>query len=225
VHVGNAYLRGFFYAQPHSRVDMAAAVEELHEMDEDKMLLDSAVKATDGFFTTFFVSPYSRYIARFAARMGWTPNAMTTVSMLIGIAAAVAAGGASIARAGGPPAHGEFVLTETTTARASVDVDRSGSSSPGDAFIFHSVLTNGSGTTVGSVNGHCVVLLGGRNLCHSVVELAHGTLSTTFVATAGSAALHISIDGGTGRLDRAHGQITATRATATAFREVFDIDR
>jgi hypothetical protein len=54
------------------------------------MLLDSAVKATDGFFTTFFVSPYSRYIARFAARMGWTPNAMTTVSMLIGIAAAAA---------------------------------------------------------------------------------------------------------------------------------------
>ena len=142
-----------------------------------------------------------------------------------GVAVAVAAGGASIARAGGPPAHGEFVLTETTTARASVDVDRSGTSSPGDAFIFHSVLTNGSGATVGTVDGHCVVLLGGRNLCHSVVSLEHGTLSTTFVASAGSATLAISIDGGTGRYDRARGQITATRATQTAFREEFDIDR
>jgi hypothetical protein len=142
-----------------------------------------------------------------------------------GIAAVVAAGGASIARAGGPPAHGEFVLTETTTARASVDVDGSGTSTPGDAFIFHSVLTNGSGTAVGSVDGHCVVLLNERNLCHSVVALAAGTLSTTFVAAAGSATLHISIDGGTGRYDRARGQITATRATQTAFREVFDIDR
>jgi hypothetical protein len=142
-----------------------------------------------------------------------------------GIAVAVAAGGASIAHAGGAAAHREFVLTETTTARASVDVDRSGTSSPGDAFIFHSVLTNGSGTAVGSVDGHCVVLIGGRTLCHSVVALASGTLSTTFVAAAGSATLHISIDGGTGRLDRARGQITATRATSTAFREVFDIDR
>jgi hypothetical protein len=142
-----------------------------------------------------------------------------------GIAAVVAAGGASIARAGGTPAHGEFVLTETTTARASVDVDRSGTSSPGDAFIFHSVLTNAAGTTVGSVDGHCVVLLGGRNLCHSVVALERGTLSTTFVAAGGSATLAISIDGGTGRYDRARGQITATRATSTAFREEFDIDR
>jgi hypothetical protein len=143
-----------------------------------------------------------------------------------GIAAAVVvAGGTSIANAGGGSARGEFVLTETTTARASVDVDRSGTSSPGDAFIFHSVLTNGAGATVGSVDGHCVVLLGGRNLCHSVVSLARGTLSTTFVASAGSATLAISIDGGTGRYDRARGQISATRATQTAFREEFDIDR
>jgi len=133
--------------------------------------------------------------------------------------------GAAVAQGDRSAARGEFVLTETTTARASVDVDRSGTSTPGDAFIFHSVLTNASGTAVGSVDGHCVVLIGARNLCHSVVALSRGTLSTTFVATAGSATLNISIDGGTGRLDRARGQITATRATSTAFREVFDIDR
>ena len=47
-----------------------------------------AVKGVDGFFTTFFVSPYSRYIARWAARRGLTPNQVTTVSMLIGILSA-----------------------------------------------------------------------------------------------------------------------------------------
>ena len=56
------------------------------DYDEDKVLLDSAVKATDGFFTTFFVSPYSRYIARWCARRGFTPNQVTTVSLLIGLA-------------------------------------------------------------------------------------------------------------------------------------------
>jgi hypothetical protein len=143
-----------------------------------------------------------------------------------GVAAVMAAaGGAAVAHADRGPARGQFVLTETTTARASVDVDGSGTSTPGDAFIFHSVLTNGAGTPVGSVDGHCVVLLGGRTLCHSVATLARGTLSTTFVAAAGSATLQISIDGGTGRFDRSRGQITATRATSTAFREVFDIDR
>ena len=36
------------------------------DFDEDRVLLDSAVKGSDGFFTTFFVSPYSKYIARWA---------------------------------------------------------------------------------------------------------------------------------------------------------------
>src|SRR6476659_9676103 len=144
-----------------------------------------------------------------------TKRRAIVVAIMAAIAATVA-GGASIAHAGGARAHGEFVLTETTTARASVDVDRSGPSSPGDAFIFHSVLTDAAGATVGRVDGHCVVLLGARNLCHSVVSRARGTLSTTVVAASGSATLAISIDGGTGRYDRVRGQISATRATSTA---------
>ena len=145
------------------------------------------------------------------------------MGLVAGIAAIVA-GGASLAGAHGSPAGSRFVLLETTTDRAIVDVDQSGTPTPGDAFIFHSVLTNAAGTQVGTVNGHCVTLLGSRNLCHSVVSLARGRLSTTFVAAAGSARLAISIDGGTGAFDRAGGQIIATRATQTAFREVFDID-
>ena len=48
------------------------------------------MKANDGFFTTFFVSPYSKYIARWAARRGWTPNGVSTLSVAIGFVAAAA---------------------------------------------------------------------------------------------------------------------------------------
>jgi phosphatidylglycerophosphate synthase len=87
---GTSALRAFIYARPLSADAVAEAVQELEAQDEDRLALSSAVKAVDGFFTTFFVSPYSRYIARFAARRGWTPNAMTTVSMVIGLLAAAA---------------------------------------------------------------------------------------------------------------------------------------
>ncbi|MBA0125232.1 CDP-alcohol phosphatidyltransferase family protein [Haloechinothrix sp. YIM 98757] len=64
-------------------------MERMEGYDEDRVLLDSAVKGSDGFFTTFFVSPYSKYIARWAARRGWTPNGVTVLSMALGIVAAV----------------------------------------------------------------------------------------------------------------------------------------
>jgi phosphatidylglycerophosphate synthase len=47
--------------------------------------MNAAVKETDGFFTTFFVSPYSRYIARWAARRRLTPNQVTLFSMFLGL--------------------------------------------------------------------------------------------------------------------------------------------
>jgi phosphatidylglycerophosphate synthase len=88
VPVGNTFLRRFFHARPLSRDEVSGALAGLATLDEDRLALDSAVKETDGFFTSFFVSPYSKHIARFAARRGWTPNQMTTVSMLIGVASA-----------------------------------------------------------------------------------------------------------------------------------------
>jgi len=90
VTVGATYLRGMYWARPFSADELAAAGAELDAIDEDDALLDAAVKATDGFFTTFFVSPYSRYVARWAARRGLTPNLVTTVSLLVGIVAAAA---------------------------------------------------------------------------------------------------------------------------------------
>jgi hypothetical protein len=83
-------LRDLFWARPASRLQAERAARDIAELDEDRLLLDAAVKANDSFFTTFFVSPYSKYIARWAARRGWTPNLVTTVSLGIGVLAALA---------------------------------------------------------------------------------------------------------------------------------------
>jgi hypothetical protein len=88
--LGASHLRRLYWSRPLTAESAADAAREIEAIDEDRVLLDSAVKGTDGFFTTFFVSPYSRYIARWAARRGLTPNQVTTASMFIGVLAAAA---------------------------------------------------------------------------------------------------------------------------------------
>jgi Family of unknown function (DUF5941)/CDP-alcohol phosphatidyltransferase len=88
--LSGSHVRKLFWTRPLSAPAAADAQRDIREVDEDRVLLDSAVKGSDGFFTTFFVSPYSRYIARWCARRGFTPNQVTTVSVLIGLAAAIA---------------------------------------------------------------------------------------------------------------------------------------
>jgi hypothetical protein len=90
VDITPVYLRQLFWARPLSPDAAATAAQQIAEYDVDRLLLESAVKSTDGFFTTFFVSPYSKHIARWAARRGLTPNQVTTVSMLLGLLAAAA---------------------------------------------------------------------------------------------------------------------------------------
>ncbi len=57
-------------------------------VDEERIRLADAVKSRDGFFTTYCVSPYSRYLARWCARRGLTPNQVTTASLLTALIAA-----------------------------------------------------------------------------------------------------------------------------------------
>ncbi len=65
------------------------------------------MKARDGFFTTFCVSPYSRYIARWCARRGLTPNQVTTASLFTAL---IAAGCAATGTRGGFVAAGVLLL-------------------------------------------------------------------------------------------------------------------
>ncbi|MER7687639.1 DUF5941 domain-containing protein [Streptomyces sp. NPDC097610] len=64
------------------------ARQAVSAVDDEAVRLRSAVKARDGFFTTYCISPYSRYIARWCARRGLTPNQVTTASLLTALVAA-----------------------------------------------------------------------------------------------------------------------------------------
>jgi phosphatidylglycerophosphate synthase len=90
VHVGQSDVRELFWARPRSAAEVERARRDIAGHDEERVLLDSSVKAVDGFFTTFFVSPYSKHVARWAARRGLTPNQVTTASLLLGVLAAAA---------------------------------------------------------------------------------------------------------------------------------------
>ncbi|MFE1474209.1 DUF5941 domain-containing protein [Streptomyces cyaneofuscatus] len=94
-------------AVPTDRDQEAAAVAGLVAVDDEAVRLRNAVKSRDGFFTTFCISPYSRYIARWCARRGLTPNQVTTASL---ITALIAAGSAATGTRGGYIAAGILLL-------------------------------------------------------------------------------------------------------------------
>ena len=73
---------------PADEAARAGAAERVAAVDEEAVRLRSAVKARDGFTTTHLVSPYSRYLARWCARRGLTPNQVTTASLLTALVAA-----------------------------------------------------------------------------------------------------------------------------------------
>ncbi|MFJ1646950.1 DUF5941 domain-containing protein [Streptomyces sp. NPDC088258] len=87
-----------------AREQAAAAVAAV---DDEAVRLRSAVKARDGFFTTFCISPYSRYLARWCARRGLTPNQVTTASL---VTALIAAACAATGSRGGYVAAGALLI-------------------------------------------------------------------------------------------------------------------
>ncbi|WP_369383369.1 DUF5941 domain-containing protein [Streptomyces sp. cg36] len=84
-----------------------AARRAVDAVDDEAVRLRTAVKSRDGFFTTFCISPYSRYLARWCARRGLTPNQVTTASLLTAL---IAAGCAATGTRGGFVAAGVLLL-------------------------------------------------------------------------------------------------------------------
>ncbi|MEU9892039.1 DUF5941 domain-containing protein [Streptomyces phaeochromogenes] len=89
---------------PQSRNEARQAVTVV---DDEAIRLRTAVKSRDGFFTTYCISPYSRYLARWCARRGFTPNQVTTASL---ITALIAAGSAATGTRAGYVAAGLLLL-------------------------------------------------------------------------------------------------------------------
>lgn len=94
-------------AVPGDPAARAAATEAVAAVDEESVRLRGAVKARDGFFTTHCISPYSRYLARWCARRGLTPNQVTTASLLVAL---IAAGCAATGTRAGYVAAGVLLL-------------------------------------------------------------------------------------------------------------------
>ncbi|MFE9095675.1 DUF5941 domain-containing protein [Streptomyces sp. NPDC007264] len=91
-------------ADPQARNEARQAVLAV---DDEAVRLRGAVKARDGFFTTHFISPYSRHLARWCARRGLTPNQVTTASLLTAL---IAAGCAATGTRGGFVAAGVLLI-------------------------------------------------------------------------------------------------------------------
>lgn len=91
-------------ADPQARNEARQAVDAV---DDEAVRLRTAVKSRDGFFTTYCVSPYSRYLARWCARRGLTPNQVTTASL---VTALIAAGCAATGTRGGFVAAGLLLI-------------------------------------------------------------------------------------------------------------------
>ncbi|SBT69113.1 Phosphatidylglycerophosphate synthase [Micromonospora sediminicola] len=66
-----------------------AAEAQVAAVDEDRAELKLSVKERDDFFTTFFVSTWSPYVTKAAARIGIGPTGVTMVSVAFAVAAAV----------------------------------------------------------------------------------------------------------------------------------------
>lgn len=94
-------------AVPLTPAQREEAQEALAAVDDEAVRLRTAVKSRDGFFTTFCISPYSRYLARWCARRGLTPNQVTTASLLTAL---IAAGCAATGSRGGFVAAGILLL-------------------------------------------------------------------------------------------------------------------
>lgn len=88
------------------------ALERRAAVDVDRVLLQESVKLEDGFFTTFLVSSWSPLVVRGARRLGLTPDAVTWLSMGLGVlaAGAFAVGATAWSAAGAVLLYLAFVL-------------------------------------------------------------------------------------------------------------------
>ncbi|MEU7673988.1 DUF5941 domain-containing protein [Micromonospora taraxaci] len=69
--------------------ELTAAEAAVTAVDEDRAELRLSVKEKDDFFSTYFVSTWSPYLVRLAARLRLAPTGVTAISVLFALAAAV----------------------------------------------------------------------------------------------------------------------------------------
>jgi hypothetical protein len=149
---------------------------------------------------------------------------ITTAALL----AALVVGGISGASGSGSGPR-DFVAIDTTVQETDIDVDNSNSFTIGDQFIEHDVLKNQAQTrTIGSLDAICTFTDVSEETptvhCVATVTLHGGTLELAGLLNFADEKGHVAITGGTGRYDKARGQLTLQAINDTDVRITFDID-
>jgi hypothetical protein len=147
--------------------------------------------------------------------------AMTAVAAS---AVALAIGGVSIARAGGPHATNHtFTLKEVDTQSAFVSISHTKNGKPGDEFIFHAKFTSG-GRLIGTADVVCTLVFNGNANCVGTAKLPGGSLAVSTLAPQGNGSVHVAITGGTGRFAKVRGQMTSTPTGNNTSTDVFHLN-
>lgn len=150
------------------------------------------------------------------------------VTALVAGVVAIIIGGVSLARAGGATSSDTtMVLHETDTAFHFVNISHTQHGAPGDEFIFHGTLAQGT-TQVGTLDVVCTLVINRQIQCQGTVTLPGGQLyvSTRTNGTGGKVGTvtTIGIVGGTGRYDTAQGQLTSLTTGKNTSTLTLDID-
>jgi len=151
--------------------------------------------------------------------------------VVMAVAAAVLAaivGGVSLARAGGSTGPQTLVFNEIDTGGKFINISHTQNGAPGDEFVFSAKLVNGQNMRIGSLNAKCTLVLHQRLLCDGVMRFRGGTLTLEGLVGANENSTgttdHIAVTGGTGRFDRAQGQLFSTSTGDNTSHDVLDID-
>ena len=138
--------------------------------------------------------------------------------------AAAVVGGVSLAQAGSSSNDRTFVLNEVDVSSANVNISHTKQGAPGDEFIIRFNLLDQHGKKAGWGEVVCTQVIGPRSQCQATARLDGGDLTVSGLNPFVGKQFTLAITGGTGRYDRARGQLTRIGTGRYTARDVFDLD-
>ena len=141
---------------------------------------------------------------------------------------AAAIGGVSFARAGASTSGPQrIVFNEVDTGGKYINISHTKNGAPGDEFIFSAKLMNRQNMRIGLLDAKCTLMLHRRLLCEGVLRLRGGTVTLQGLVSdnhTNGTTDHIAVTGGTGRFDKAQGQLFSRSTSDNTSHDVLDLD-
>jgi hypothetical protein len=123
----------------------------------------------------------------------------------------------------------DFTVIDTTVLFTDVDVDNSGSLTIGDQFVEHNILRNEALTKeLGTLDAICTFTDVSEETttvhCEATVELRKGSIEIAGLLHFADEESNIAVTGGTGRFEKAKGQVFLRAINDTDVRIRFDLE-